>query len=159
MTWRSRTTGPDRAWASLVYLYPLTYFVFLGGGLLRNVPFLIPLYRVLIPVAQLNTGLTGIAIFIALILLVVQNDKIAHFIRFNAFQALLLWMGVTLVNVVFSFFTTAGIGGFSALVALVIHPTLALGVLVASGYAIVQNIRGLYPEIPYISDVVYSRLR
>jgi hypothetical protein len=94
MTWRGSTTVTDRIFASLPYLFPL-FAVFLFG---------MPVFKIFPPLAQfLFVLLTpmrwlysiipfapDLIIFFLLFLLVVRNERILHFIRFNTMQALLL---------------------------------------------------------------------
>lgn len=93
MAWRGSTTVKDRIFACLPYLLPLVSAIPFGSFLFQQFPalqvMLIPLTPVLFVYQALGSW-GGIIIFFLLFLLVVRNERIVHFIRFNAMQAILL---------------------------------------------------------------------
>ncbi len=158
MVWRGRTDIPDRILGSLPYLLPLSYFAVLGSGLVAALPFLRGLQQILTPVylvLGLAGGLVGLGIFIALMALVVRNQKVLHFIRFNTLQSMLLSIGLTLVVALIQLLGLLGLPLVPQLAELTF--TISSAALLAGiSYIWIQNAQGKYPEIPYISDVAYN---
>jgi len=99
MSWRGSTTVSDRIFASLPYLLPLIEVIILelktcqkfSSCLLVDFPVIRFVLSPLRPLVEIyNIPYVGLIIFFALFLLVVRNEKISHFIRFNTMQAILL---------------------------------------------------------------------
>lgn len=160
MTWQGSTTMRDRIFAALPYLLPLMYGLQFGDHLLTQFPVLQILFVPLIPVmaiyALIPFGLGGLVIFFALFLLVVRNYNISHFIRFNTMQAILLDIVLFLCGLIVPFLANALAVG---LVGETLYNTIFLGNLIAIGYASVQALRGLYSEIPIISEAASMQVR
>jgi uncharacterized membrane protein len=159
MTWRSSTTPLDRTFACLPYLLPLL------DGVLFSAPFFsqFPGFRVvLIPLAPLlaiyhGIPFAGLIVFFALFLLVVRNDSISHFIRFNAMQAILLDIILVLCNVILNLVLGPALG--SGLLMQTLYNVIFLGTIVAVVYSVVQSALGRYAEIPTLSEAVYMQVR
>jgi uncharacterized membrane protein len=159
MSWRGSTTIQDRVFASLPYLLPLTTSIGFAGAILQEFPavgnVLAPL---LLPVLLVYRTIpfASIIIFFALFLLVVRNEKVHHFIRFNTMQALL----VDIVIVVFGFILPIlGNVDTSNVVVIALSSTVFLGVLAIFIFSVVQSLRGLYAEIPTLSEAAYMQVR
>ncbi len=101
MNWRGSTTVTDRIFACLPYLLPLIEVFAFGQFLLRDFPLLGIVFLPLLPLLRIYYGVryAGLILFFALWLLVVRNDKIAHFIRFNTMQAIILDIVVFLCGI------------------------------------------------------------
>jgi Chloroplast import apparatus Tic20-like len=165
MTWRGTTTVPDRIYASLPYLIPLVEVLFFAGPLVNNFPVLGVVLSPLIILASiyqniLPFGLGSLVIFIVLFSFVIRNERISHFIRFNAMQAILLDIVMFLVRLVFGLVLKLLVAIPNGTFALeTLSSTIFLGIVAAVGYSVVQCIRGKYAEIPAISDAVYMQVR
>ena len=150
MSLRGSTTIKERIFACLPYLLPLVEGLAFGGYLFQQVPALKPLadvYR-----TYRNIPFAGLIVFFALFFLVVRNESIAHFIRFNTMQAIL----IDIVLVLCSF----GLPLFGvSFAAEIINNTIFIGVVAAVGYSIIQSALGRYAEVPVISEVVYMQVR
>lgn len=158
MTWRGSTTLSDRIFASLPYLLPLVDSLIFGMFLLRQFPPLIALFIPLQPLIALNnTPFVGFIIFLALFMLVVRNERISHFIRFNTMQAILLDIVLILCRLVFPIL--ANPLGNDGLVVETLSNVVFLGVLAAVAYSVVQTLMGRYAEIPTLSEAVYMQVR
>ncbi|MGF1602804.1 MAG: Tic20 family protein [Thermosynechococcaceae cyanobacterium] len=160
MTWRGTTTMGDRIFASLPYLLPLMYGIPFGGSLLAMFPALgLILFPLIGPFAVVYSTIpfAGIVVFFALLLLVVRNERIAHFIRFNTMQALLISIVLFLCQLLIG--VLANMGGSIALIVQVLNNTVFIAVLAVFVYAVVQSCRGRYAEIPAISEAVYMQVR
>ena len=159
MTWRGDTSIRDRIFAVLPYLLPLYYGQQFGMFLLAQFPILrytqLPLLPLQIVFSLIPFGLGGLVVFFALYLLVVRNENLPHFIRFNTMQAILLDIIIVLCSIILGVLG-AGLQGF---ILETIYNMLFLGVLAAVIYSVVQSLRGHYAEIPTISDAVYMQVR
>ena len=130
MSWRGSTTFPDRIFACLPYLLPLIeVFAF---------------------------RYAGIIIFFALWLLVVRNEKISHFIRFNTMQAIILDIVIFLCSILTDIVKLVPGSGFAMQT---LYTTIFMGIVAAVVYSVAQSLMGKYAEIPAISDAVYMQVR
>ncbi len=157
MTWRGDTTIRDRIFAALPYVLPLMYGLEFGRYLFIQFPIL---SLILIPLAPLMSiyqviPFAGLVIFFALFLLVVRNENIPHFIRFNTMQAILIDIIIILCSIILGILG----GGLQGFILQTIYNMLFLGVLAAVIYSVVQSLRGQYAEIPTISDAVHMQVR
>ncbi len=164
MTWRSTTEISDKLFGSLTYLLPLFDAVMVGGALFK----LINSFPVLAPVGQLLFTLIqpviflysllpfgSLIVFFALFFLVVRNQNVSHFIRFNALQSILIGFIITIGDVLLRLLTLPGL----ELINTTFYNVLLFGGLAAVGYSIVQCLLGRYPEIPTISEAVHMQIR
>jgi uncharacterized membrane protein len=158
MAWRGSTTVKDRIFACLPYLLPLVSALPFGEFLFSQFPALqvmvIPLTPVLFVYQALGSW-GGIIIFFLLFLLVVRNERIVHFIRFNAMQAILLDILLVLCSLLFNILLK-GLG--TNLVTETLLNIVFLGTVAACGYSIVQSLLGRYAEIPALSEAVHAQV-
>jgi uncharacterized membrane protein len=156
MTWRGSATVKDRIFASLPYLLPLVSALPFGSLLFRQFPALQVLFIPLAPLQIIySLPLAGLVIFFVLFLLVVRNEKIAHFIRFNTMQAILLDIALVLCSMVSQYLLQPmGIN----LVTETLFNIIFLATVVACGYSIVQSLLGRYAEIPAISEAANAQV-
>ncbi|UBF24537.1 hypothetical protein K9N68_22990 [Kovacikia minuta CCNUW1] len=165
MAWRGSTSPSDRIFASLVYLLPLMDAIVLCFNQVGSGSFLSPIFNAIVkPLAPLIGiyyfslgGFMPLIVFFALFMLVVRNEGIAHFIRFNTMQAILIGIVLSLVSILWSFILAPIFGG--SLIAQTLFNTIFLGTLVAVGYSVIQSAMGRYAEIPTISDAAYTQVR
>ncbi|MDP5338803.1 MAG: hypothetical protein NWQ28_09550 [Nodularia sp. (in: cyanobacteria)] len=157
MTWRGSITVSDRIFACLPYLLPLVEGLAFGSFFFRQFPvtqvLLIPLSPI-IGIYQLPFA--SLIIFFALFLLVVRNEKISHFIRFNTMQAILLDIVLFLCEIVLQILGSIPGAGFASET---ISNTIFLGIVAAVVYSVAQSLFGRYAEIPAISDAVHLQVR
>jgi uncharacterized membrane protein len=158
MTWRGSTTIPHRIFSCLPYLLPLLHSLVFAESFFNVFPALQFLFLPLAPIMMLYGAIpfANLAVFLALFFLVVRNEKVPHFIRFNTMQALLVDILLVLAKLILPFFSQ--IGGLGILVT-ALSSTVFLGVFAIFIYSIVQSLRGVYAEIPTISDAVYSQVQ
>lgn len=159
MTWRGSTTVPDRIFASLPYLLPLIHGLVFGIFLFNQFSFLRWLQILLNPIISIYDAipLASLVIFFALFLLVVRNERINHFIRFNAMQAILLDIVLFICDLLTDYILLPIFR--SGLIIETIFNTIFLGLLVAVGYGVIQSLLGRYAEIPTISEAAYMQVR
>ncbi|NJN58627.1 MAG: hypothetical protein HC840_10970 [Leptolyngbyaceae cyanobacterium RM2_2_4] len=163
MTWRGSTTPKDRFFACLPYFLPLVDGLAFGEYFFRQFPalrvILLPLSPILIAYDTIDRalfGFGGLIVFFALFLLVVRNESINHFIRFNAMQAILLDIILILCGFILGLFGS-GLGG--GLIVETIFNVIFLGMVAVIVYSVVQSVMGRYAEIPTLSDAVYMQVR
>jgi uncharacterized membrane protein len=161
MTWRASTTIQDRVLACLPYLLPLITSLGSSGLILMAFPaignVILPLLLPLL--LLLNNGILTVStfvIFIVLFLLVVRNEKVSRFIRFNTMQALLLGIILSLLQLIVSVLSAAPGSG---LMVAVFSSIVILGVWGVIVYSMVQSLRGLYAEVPTLSETASMYVR
>ncbi len=161
MNWNSSPSGVDRIFAALPYILPIAAGLPYGSQLSRQFPIFDFLLLPLAPLIGIYTTLEqtvpffGLAVFLVLILLVVRNEKISRFIRFNTMQAILLSFILAVFSLILSILDPALLG---RLLSSTLYNLLFLGMLASVGYSLVQTIRGEYAEIPTISDAVHMQV-
>lgn len=158
MAWRGSTTVSERILACLPYLLPIISAIGFGSYLFREYPALRVLLLPLQPVGLIY-GILGpygeLIIFFLLFFLVVRNEKISHFIRFNTMQALLLDIVAYLCGIVLRIVLLPGV----AFAVQTLSTTIFIGIMVAVLYSVIQSLMGRYAEIPAISDAVHMQVR
>ena len=157
MNWRGSTTVSDRFLATLPYLLPLTIaYVDFSYPFLSQFPFLSVFFQPLYILAPFLGFPFGLIIFIGLLLLVVRNPNVNHFIRFNTMQAILLDIALAICGLLLSVLNLGASGG---LIVDTLLNVLFLGAVAAVAYSAVQTLMGRYAEIPTISDAVHMQVR
>jgi uncharacterized membrane protein len=157
MSWRGSTSALDRFFACLPYLLPLMYSLSFGGPLFRQIP---ALRYILIPLAPLELlygmiPFAGIVVFFALFFLVIRNERVAHFIRFNTTQAILVSFILFLLQLILPLIQPL----LGRLLLETFFSIIFLGTIAIVVYSIAQSIMGRYAEIPTLSDAAYSQVR
>ena len=158
MSWRGSTTFPDRIFACLPYLLPLIEVFAFGQFLMNDFPLLGLIFLPLLPLLRIYYGVryAGMIIFFALWLLVVRNEKINHFIRFNTMQAIILDIVIFLCSILTDIVKLVPGSGFAMQT---LYTTIFLGIIAAVVYSVAQSLMGKYAEIPAISDAVHMQVR
>jgi uncharacterized membrane protein len=168
MTWRGSTTGWDRFFACLPYLLPLMDSLVFSTPLFERLP---ELQVILIPLAPFlfvyttilgaisfgGVGLGGLLLFFALFMLVVRNERIRHFIRFNTMQSIIIGIVLSLFSIIWSYVLEPVLR--NSLIAETLFTVMFLGTVAATVYCIVQSALGRYAEIPTLSDAAYIQVR
>jgi uncharacterized membrane protein len=157
MTWRGSTTVKDRFFACLPYLLPLIEAFAFGQFLINDFPLLGIIFIPLLPLLKIYYGVryAGLIIFFALWILVVRNEQISHFIRFNTLQAIILDIVIFLCSVLIDIVKLIPSSGFAIQT---LYTTIFLGIVGAVGYCVFNCVSGKYAEIPVVSDAVYTQL-
>jgi uncharacterized membrane protein (DUF441 family) len=157
MTWRATATVPDRIFAALPYLLPLFYAISFGRFVLAMFPQLaFVLAPLLLPIQLVYTiPFAGLIVFMGLYLLVVRNSNISYFIRYNTMQSLLIGVVIFLIQLIQPLLQ--GLAGLD-LVIMTFYNVVFLGVLAVVIFSVVQSLRGIYPELPTISEAVKSQV-
>jgi len=160
MAGRSNNEIQDRFFAALPYILPLIYVLPFGMFLLKQFPILQFIYAPLQPVIQIYYGFpfAGLIIFFVLLFAVVRNENISHFIRFNTMQAILLDILLVLIRFAAQILGS-GLSAGGGLLAETFSNMIFLGILAACTFGIVQSARGIYAELPAISEAVHGQVR
>ncbi|MFB2875786.1 Tic20 family protein [Floridanema aerugineum] len=165
MSWRGTTTVADRIFASLPYLLPLMDGLSFSGAFFSQFPSLRILILPLLPLLQIygiiNSSFFGfgsLILFLGLYFLVVRNEKVPHFIRFNTMQAILIGIVLSLCGLILGYIL-APVLGTTSFAMQTLMTTIFLGVVAAFFYSVIQTLMGRYAEIPTISEAVYMQVR
>lgn len=165
MTGRGSTVITDRIFGTLVYCFAIYDTLTFGRFLLNQFPFFEYLMLPAFPIAFIY-GLFGQAfgmfgsfiVFMILFLAVVRNERISHFIRYNAMQTILIGILLALLGLVMQWVLIPALGTNNILMETLFN-VIFLGGLAASYYSMIQSILGRYAEIPTISEAAYSQVR
>ncbi len=143
----------QRVVGMLIYLLPWSDALPLGRELFIEFPFLQWLVLPALPIVFVEQFIPfgGLLLFLTLFLAVTRNPKVPYFVRFNTLQALLIDIGVILINYAFQIFLDP-FG--SSLLIRTISSTLLTGVLAIVIFTIVQCLQGKEPDLPAISQAV-----
>ncbi|MBD2383921.1 Tic20 family protein [Cylindrospermum sp. FACHB-282] len=158
MTWRGSTTVSDRIFACLPYLLPLIEGTGFGKYLFEQFPVLKIVFLPIFLLGGIYRSIpyAEIIVFFALFLLVVRNEKINHFIRFNTMQAILLDIIIFLCSLLLEILAPIPGAGFAIET---VASTIFLGIVASVVYSVIQSLSGRYAEIPTISDAVHMQVR
>lgn len=163
MNWRGSTTVPDRIFACLPYLIPLFEGLSFSAPFFQQFPALRIILLQILPLlsiySQISSGIPfgSLIILLLLFFLVVRNENISHFIRFNTMQAILIDIVLTLCSLILQFVLLPIVG--SGFILEILLNTIFMGVVAAVIYSVVQSALGRYAEIPTISDAVHMQVR
>ena len=161
MTWQQPVIPLHRFYSCLPYLLPMAAGVIYGTDLFQQIPAtvfpFIPLIWLyanvlafpLVPVL----GLTGeFFVFIGLYFLVVKDARVPHFIRFNTMQALLMQIVLFIAQLFLQLLGQLSSNYLPLPIAAIFSNTIFIGTMLLAGYAIYQNIKGEYSDIPTLSQ-------
>ncbi|QUY41717.1 hypothetical protein HRE53_07480 [Acaryochloris sp. 'Moss Beach'] len=170
MALRGATTTQERLLSCLPFLVPLLNTYPFGSFIFSQFPPLRLLFfpiELLLPIYLIGGGglsIVRLMVFIGLYAGVVRNNRIRHLIRYNAMQAIMLGISLTIILMVLQVVgilgssvgsTTSGGGLF----VMVLSNVLFLGTLGIVVFSVVQSLRGHHAEVPLISDAAYAQTR
>jgi hypothetical protein len=163
MPWRGSTTTQDRILAFLPYLLPFIRAFVVGYSVLSifamnaTVAMFGAIFAFIMPLQGFLGNFTvSILLFLALYILVVRNEQIPHFIRFNTMQSLMIDIALSLLGAITGLFGQLGPLGFVFGILFIVINLSIIGFVI---YALVQCLRGVYAEIPTLSDAAYAQVR
>lgn len=161
MTLQQSVTPLHRFYSCLPYLLPMSAGVIYGAVLFQQFPLLVlPFFPFiwlygnvlafpLVPVL----GLTGeFFLFMGLFFLIVRDIRVPHFIRFNTMQALLMQIGLFIVQLLFQVVQQLSSNGLPSIISTTFANTIFIGITLIAGYAIYLSIKGEYSDIPTLSQ-------
>ena len=138
-----------RLFSGFLYTLPLRSSIPFGYFLFYKYSFLKIILFITFPISIIEKSLPfgGLLLFLILFLGLVRNQKVPYFIRYNAFQALLLDISLIIISYIFKIFPLIQLGS------VVFIFTICIII-----YSIFQCINGTEPEIPFISKSVRMQL-
>ena len=143
----------QRLLAVLFYLLPWSDAVPFGSALISVFPWLIWLQLPALPLLLLQQSVPfgSFVLFLVLYLAVVRNPKVPDYLRFNALQAILIYILLKLLRVLLS-----PLG--DSIVFRTLNNTIFIGCLAVLLYALLQCSRGKEADLPTISEAVRMQL-
>lgn len=147
----------QRLLAVLFYLLPWSDALPFGSALISVFPWLIWLQRPALPLLLLDQSVPfgGFVLFLVLFLAVVRNPKVPNYLRFNALQAILLDILLTVLSLGFRVLLSP-LG--DSIVLRTLNNTIFIGCLAVLLYALLQCSRGKEADLPTISEAVRMQL-
>ena len=143
----------QRLLAVLFYLLPWSDALPFGSALISVFPWLIWLQLPALPLLLLDQSVPfgGFVLFLVLFLAVVRNPKVPDYLRFNALQAILIDILLTVFRVLLS-----PLG--DSIVLRTLNNTIFIGSIAVLFYALLQCLRGKEADLPTISEAVRMQL-
>ena len=128
---------------------PLKASIPFGYYLFYKYSFLKILLLIISPIAIIEKSLPfgSFLFFIILFVGLVRNPKVPYFVRYNAFQALLIDIALIIISILFRILPIVELGSFIFIFTLCIFI-----------YSTFQCIYGVEPEIPLISKSVRMQI-
>ena len=147
----------QRLLAVLFYLFPWGDALPFGSALISVFPWLIWLQLPALPFLLLQqiVPFGGLVLFLVLYLAVVRNPKVPHYLRFNALQAILLDILLTVLSLGFRVLLSP-LG--DSIVLRTLNNTIFIVCLAVLLYALLQCFRGKEVDLPTISEAVRMQL-
>jgi uncharacterized membrane protein len=155
---QERPTAIWRVLSVLPYLVPLMGSLAFGNDMYDTAPLLSWMITVFGPMLQAyySSQFTPFLVFFALFLAVVRNEKLPHFLRFNAMQSILLDICIMLGGLIIQYMPfEIAYGWIGGLANNAVFLTGAAAVFYCWFYAA----QGKYADIPIISEAVYIQVR
>lgn len=146
-----------RVAAAMTYVIPWIDSLALGREIYHSFPISLALYFIPGPMVDVYycSQFAPLIIFFLLFLAVVKNTKVPHFVRFNCMQSIMIDIVAMLFTILRSYFP-AELRWTSVLSVFdnfswhfVMFPVL---------YCILFSLKGMYAEIPFVSESVYMQV-
>tara|TARA_B100000029_G_scaffold407572_1_gene408543 strand:- start:77 stop:544 length:468 start_codon:yes stop_codon:yes gene_type:complete len=142
-----------------LYLLPWSDGINFGRYLFQDFPFLEWLKYLALPIwfveQMIPLGLGSLALFLIIFLAVARNPQVPYFLRFNALQALLINIGIFLLNYAFVIFIQP-LGG--RLIVSTLASTIFIAILTIIIFTFGECLQGKEPDLPGISEAVRMQL-
>ena len=147
----------QRLLAVLFYLFPWGDALPFGSALISVFPWLIWLQLPALPFLLLQqiVPFGGLVLFLVLYLAVVRNPKVPDYLRFNALQAILLDVLLSVLSIGFRVLLSP-LG--DSIVLRTLNNTVFIGSLAVLLYAVLQSLQGKEVDLPTISEAVRMQL-
>jgi len=147
----------QRLLAVLFYLFPWGDALPFGSALISVFPWLIWLQLPALPFIMLQqiVPFGGLVLFLVLYLAVVRNPKVPDYLRFNALQAILLDVLLSVLSIGFRVLLSP-LG--DSIVLRTLNNTIFIGFIAVLFYALLQCLRGKEADLPTISEAVRMQL-
>ncbi len=159
MNWRNDVSASDRFFACLPYLLPIIGVFGYGCSLISTFPIFQSIYSFILPIYSLYAAVPfgEFGVFLLLYFLVVRNQRVHRFVRFNTLQSIMLGVLESLFGLALQFVLIPLLSGNNPIAVLL--PMLAfLGVWAVCIFSIVKSVMGEYAEVPQLSENVHFNL-
>tara|TARA_Y100001968_G_scaffold263830_1_gene252526 strand:- start:7710 stop:8171 length:462 start_codon:yes stop_codon:yes gene_type:complete len=140
-----------------IYMLPWSEALPFGRYLFTDLPFIKWLIIPALPIIFIQRLIPfgGFILFIMIFLLVIRNPKVPYFLRFNSLQAILINIGLIIINYLFEIlFMPFG----NSLLIKTFSSTILIGTLGIMIFSIFECIQGKEPDLPGISAAVKIQL-
>ena len=133
----------------MLYALPLKESLPFGRYLIFKYSFLKFLFLLTYPVEIIENSLPygGIILFLMVFLGVIKNQRVPYFVRFNAFQAILLNIFLIIIGYLLKIFPLIELKSITFILILAIYI-----------FSIINSLLGIEPEIPMISKSVRMQI-
>ena len=142
-----------------LYLLPWSDGVNFGRYLFQDFPFLEWLKYLALPIWLFEQiipfGLGSLVLFLAIFIAIARNQQVPYFLRFNALQALLINIGIFLLNYAFGILIQP-LGG--RLIVSTLASTIFIAILTIIIFTFGECLQGKEPDLPGISEAVRMQL-
>jgi hypothetical protein len=155
MNWRNDVSPRDRFFACLPYLVPILGVFGYGGSLISTFPIFKSIYSFILPIYTLYGAVPfgEFGVFLLLYFLVVCNQRVHYFVRFNTLQSIMLGVLLSLFGLALQFVLIPLLSANNPIVVLL--PMLAfLGMWAVCLFSVVKSAMGEYAEVPQLSESV-----
>lgn len=151
---------PNAFWkvlAAFMYMIPWIDAVGLGREIYHKFPVLLYLYYLTGPFVGIyySSQFAPLVVFFLMFLAVVKNNKLSHFVRFNCMQAIMLDIVVMLFTILHSYFPAELRWSWVLSVFDCYAWVMSMSTVL---YCVYFTLRGLYADIPYVSEAVYIQV-
>ncbi|MEM9568552.1 MAG: Tic20 family protein [Cyanobacteria bacterium P01_E01_bin.34] len=155
--YRQQSPTQERLLSSLPYILPMVQALPLGGFLYGQFPFLALLVSPLVPLFPILEGNFAISllVFFGLYFGVVRSHSLSRFIRFNTMQALLMGIGLSLLQMLVFQILTPILGGITIGIMASGLFLLTYGLAI---YSFIWIAQGKYTDIPILSEAASSQV-
>ncbi len=142
-----------------LYMLPWSDGITFGRYLFQDFPFLGWLQYLALPIWLIEQiipfGLGSLVLFVAIFIAIVRNPKVSYFLRFNALQALLINIGIFLLNYAFVLLIQP-LGG--RLIVSTLASSIFIAILTIIIFTFGECLQGKEPDLPGISEAVRMQL-
>ena len=141
----------------ILYMIPWTDCLTFGKHLYLKYPFtqIIQIPAIPIIIIERSIPFGNLLLFLAIFIGLVRNNKVSYFLRFNALQALLINIGIIIVNFIFEIIFSSF---SSSLIIRTFSSTLLISIFSIILYCVWSCTQGNEPNLPGVSQATKMQL-
>ncbi|WP_413683414.1 Tic20 family protein [Prochlorococcus sp. MIT 1011] len=141
----------------LLYMIPWADCLTFGNHLYVKYPFTQIIQIPAIPIILIERSIPfgNLLLFLAIFIGLVRNTKISYFLRFNGLQALLINIGIIIVNFIFEIIFSPFL---NSLIIRTFSSTLLFSLFAVILYCVWSCTQGNEPDLPIISEATKMQL-
>ena len=141
----------------ILYMIPWSDSLRFGNHLFIKYPLTqiiqIPAFPIILIERSIPFG--NLLIFLAIFIVIVRNNKVSYFLRFNALQSLLINIGVIIISYVYEILFSSF---YASLIIRTLSSTLLIGIFSMIIYCVWSCTQGNEPDLPWISQATKMQL-